>query len=80
MIRPGRRRPDREAAALREKIPYDPARQIPVVRSSICTGEKAAGFRDRESGRFTEVMLVRGPRDEQRFREIYGLDEVKKEY
>ena len=33
--------------------PYDPATQIPVIRSSICTGEKVAGFKDKRSGRFT---------------------------
>ena len=80
MIRPGRRRPDREAAALREKIPYDPARQIPVVRSSICTGEKVAGFKDREGGHFTEVMLIRSKQDEARFKALYGLEAVKTEY
>ena len=73
-------RKDREGRALAEKIPFDPARQIPVLRSSICTGEKVAGFKDLEGGRFTEVMLIRSPKDEQRFREIYGLESVKKEY
>ena len=62
------------------KVPFDPEKQVAVIRSSICTGEQAAGFRDRESGRFTEVMLIRGPGDEARFREMYGLDAVKKEY
>lgn len=62
------------------KVPFDPEKQVAVIRSSICTGEQAAGFRDRESGRFTEVMLIRGPGDEKKFRELYGLEAVKKEY
>ena len=62
------------------RFPYDPEKHVAVIRSSICTGEKAAGFKDRESGRFKEVMLIRGPGDEARFRELYGLEAVKKEY
>ena len=73
-------RKDRDGRELAEKIPFDPARQIAVLRSSICTGEKVAGFKDLEGGRFTEVMLIRSPKDEERFREIYGLESVKKEY
>lgn len=74
----GRKR--RKGADLAEKIPFDPKKQIPVLRSSICTGEKVAGFKDLEGGHFTEVMLIRSPKDEQEFREIYGLESVKKEY
>ena len=73
-----RRFSDRER--LREEFPFDPAKQAAVIRSSICTGEKVAGFKDLEGGHFTEVMLIRDGKDEQRFREIYGLESVKKEY
>lgn len=69
-----------EGERLREKFPFDPARQTAVIRSSICTGEKVAGFKDLEGGRFTEVMLIRSREDERRFREIYGLETVKTEY
>ena len=51
-----------------------------MIRSSICTGEKVAGFRDKTDGHFTEVMLIRSPEDEQRFKETYHLDSVKTEY
>ena len=64
----------------RATVDYDPERQEPVIRASICTGEKAAGFKDRESGKFTEVMLIKSPEDEALFKEIYRLDEVKTEY
>ena len=73
-------RKKRRGTTLAEKIPFDPEKQIPVLRSSICTGEKVAGFKDLEGGHFTEVMLIRSPKDEQEFREIYGLESVKKEY
>lgn len=65
---------------LRDLIPFDPDKQYAVIRSSICTGEKLAGFKDRSGGHFTEVMLIKSDDDEKEFREIYGLDEIKKEY
>ena len=61
-------------------VPFDPEKQYAVIRCSICTGEKVAGFKDRASGRFTEVMLIRSLRDEERFKEMYHLDTVKTEY
>lgn len=65
---------------LRETIPFDPEKQIAVIRSSICTGERVAGFKNKADGHFTEVMVLRSPREEQRFKEIYGLETVKTEY
>ena len=62
------------------EIPFDPEKQEPVIRSSICTGEKVAGFKNKEDGHFTEVMVLRTPKDEERFREMYHLDSVKTEY
>ena len=61
-------------------VPFDPEKQYAVIRCSICTGEKAAGFKDKTSGRFTEVMLIRSPGEEERFKEMYHLDTVKTEY
>lgn len=62
------------------KIQYDPETQYPVIRSSICTGEKVAGFKNRKDGHFTEVMLIKNSEDERLFKEMYGLDTVKVEY
>lgn len=65
---------------LKETIPFDPQTQYAVIRSSICTGEKMAGFVSMEDGHFTEVMLIRTWEDEERFKEIYGIETIKKEY
>lgn len=59
---------------------YDPETQIAVIRSSICTGEKVAGFRDKRDGHFTEVMLIRTKKDEEEFKKTYGVDSLKTEY
>ena len=44
---------------LSKDIPFDPDKQIAVIKCSICTGEQIAGFRNKEDGHFTEVMLIR---------------------
>ncbi len=62
------------------KIPFDPSEQYAVIRCSICTGEKVAGFRNYKDGHFTEVMLIRNAEDEESFREFYHLETVKTEY
>ena len=59
---------------------YDPETQTAVIRSSICTGEKVAGFRNKKSGRFYEVMLIRSKKDEQEFKDKYKVDKIKVEY
>ena len=61
-------------------IPFDPEKQEAVIRSSICTGEKVAGFKNKADGHFTEVMVLRTPKDEQRFKEMYGVENIKTEY
>lgn len=63
-----------------EAEPYNPDTQYAVIRASICTGEKVAGFKDKKDGRFTEVMVIRSPKDEQKFKEIYKVDKIKTEY
>ncbi len=55
--------------------PYDRGNKIPVIRSSICTGEQVAGFKDPSSGRFEELMLLRDDRDFQEFLRQYQVEE-----
>ena len=65
---------------LKETFPYDPGKQYPIFMCSICTGEKVAGFKNKEDGRFTEVMLIHSAKEEQHFKELYELEDVKIEY
>ncbi len=53
---------------------YDPALRRPVIRSSICTGEKSAGFQDVKTGRFIEIALIRTPDDLAAFKAAYGIE------
>lgn len=54
---------------------YDKSGKIPVIRSSICTGEQVAGFKDLVSGKFQELMLIRNDRELQEFLEQYQVRE-----
>lgn len=59
-----------------KKCTYDRENLKPVIRSSICTGEQVAGFRNIHTGKFSEVMLIRDSRDLKEFLEAYGISEA----
>jgi len=59
----------------KREAPCDRGDKIPVIRSSICTGEQVAGFKDPVSGRFEEVMLLRDGRDLREFLRRYQVEE-----
>ena len=54
-------------------LPYDRERLEPVIRCSICNGEQVAGFRDKQTGRFEEVLLIKTEADLRAFEERYGI-------
>lgn len=56
---------------------FDKTGKKPVIRSSICTGERVAGFKDEKTGHVEELMLIRDDRDLERFMKEYGI--LKKE-
>lgn len=66
--------------SLRDEVPFDPDTQYPVIRASICTGERVAGFKNKANGHFTEVLLIRSAEDERLFMDAYGIDELRTEY
>lgn len=61
-------------------IEYDPEKQRAILECSICNGEQVAGFKDKQTGHFTEVMLIRNGQDLDTFMEMYDLSAVSKEY
>lgn len=64
------------------KESYDKEKLKPIISSSICTGEKVAGFKDLQTGKFTEVMLIKDNRDMDLFLEKYHISaaEIKTEW
>ena len=61
---------------------YDKTGKVPVIRASICTGEKTAGFKNIETGKFQEIMLVNSEEAMQEFLETYdiSMSEVQREW
>ena len=61
-------------------IEYDPETEYPVIRASICNGEKVAGIKGKTSATFREIMTIRSHEDMLEFKRMCGVDEVKTEY
>ena len=61
-------------------VEYDPEKQRAVLKCSTCNGEQVAGFKDKQTGHFTEVMLIKNGQDLDAFMEMYDLSAVTKEY
>lgn len=68
----------------RKKRPviYDKTGKIPTIRTSICTGEQTAGFKDPITGKFSEIMLLRSDGDLREFMDAYNIakNEIQREY
>ena len=69
-------------ARKQRSTPYDKTGKVPVIRSSICTGEQVAGFKDVASGKFEEIMLIRNSEDLYAFLQQYQVEEheIKREW
>lgn len=65
-----------------KKESYNKHNHIPVIRCSICTGEKTAGFKDIHTGKFMEIMVIRSDKDMDEFMEKYDVpvNEIRKEW
>ena len=70
----------RKRKTVKPEYAYDPEKERPVIRASICSGEQVAGFRNKSTGAFHEVMLIRSEEDRAAFQRQYGLTRVDKEY
>ena len=63
-----------------EKLEYDKSLWKPVLKCSICNGEQVAGFKNRDTGHFREIMLIRTPAELDTFMKQCGISEITKEY
>lgn len=59
---------------------FDQETYRPVLKCSICTGEQVAGFKDINSGKFEEVMLIRNEKELDAFMQLYNVKDIVKEY
>ncbi len=64
-----------------EKKTYDRENLRPILHASICTGETVAGFKDKRTGKFEDIMLIKSEKDKELFKEMYGItEELPTEY
>lgn len=68
--------------AKKNQYNYDKETQTPAIRISICTGERVAGFQNKVTGKFTDVMLMKREADLNEFCRQYGVkrEEIGKIY
>ena len=60
----------------KQQVIYSDAEKLrPALKSSICTGEKVAGFVEKSTGNFQDIMLVRNDADLEEFIRLYGIHE-----
>lgn len=59
---------------------YDRENWRPVLKCSICNGEKVAGFKNIHTGEFKEECFIRDDRELEEFKQKYGIREMPKEY
>ena len=66
----------------KQKITYDKTGKIPVIRASLCTGEKVAGFKDEKTGKFDDLMLIRNTSDLAEFLSLYDVaeEQIRREW
>lgn len=68
--------------AEKKAVFYDKTGKTAVIRASICTGEKVAGFKDEATGKFEDMIVIRSDADLREFMSRYGVqeNEIKKEW
>ena len=63
-----------------KQLDYDKSEEKPIIRASICNGEKVAGIKCRTTATFREIMTIRTHEDLLVFKQMCGVDDVKTEY
>lgn len=63
-----------------ERADYDRENWKPVLKCSICNGERVAGFKNIHTGEFREESFIRSEAELQDFKRKYGITEMTKEY
>ena len=59
---------------------YDRENWRPVLKCSICNGERVAGFKNIHTGEFREERFIQSASELEDFKQEYGISELPKEY
>ena len=63
-----------------QKASYDKENQIPIMKCSICNGERVAGFKNIHTGEFREECFIRNDAELEAFMYKYAITDLPKEY
>ena len=56
-----------------EKYPFNPETEEPFIHANTCNRDMVAGFKEKNSGVFHEVMLIKDKKDIEEFKASYGI-------
>nr|WP_304578156.1 aspartate dehydrogenase [uncultured Acetatifactor sp.] len=59
---------------------YDRENWKPILKCSICNGERVAGFKNIRTGEFREELFIQEEAQLEEFRRRYKITELPKEY
>ena len=59
---------------------YDRENWKPILKCSICNGERVAGFKNIHTGEFREELFIQEEEQLEEFRQRYKITELPKEY
>lgn len=59
---------------------YDKENWRPVLRCSICNGERVAGFKNIYTGEFKEECFIQNDEELEAFKYKYAITDLVKEY
>ena len=66
---------------IRKRLEYNKEKERPVVRCSICNGERVAGFMEYGTKNFREVAFIRDNAELEDFKESCGVEgDIEKIY
>ena len=59
---------------------WDPDKEFPVLKCSICNGDQVLGLKDKNTGEFTELACIKDSKELAEWKKTLGVSEIPKEY
>ena len=53
--------------------PYDSSKEEPFLHANTCNRETVVGFREKDTGKFHEVMMITSDKELEEFKKTYGI-------
>jgi len=63
-----------------KKIEFNPEEESPLIKCNTCNRDMVAGFKNKKTGEFREVMTVNSDEEIEKFAAACGVTQVTKKY